>query len=149
MRSPRRTFVLISFLWGVLSTASPTSAARATPLSDDGAEENTKVGTASWYGGNEAGRRTASGAIFDPTQLTAAHRTLPLGTCVRVTNLGTGHFVIVLIIDRGPYIPGRIIDLSEGAARMLGMLRAGLAQVRIDIVASCLKEASAGTTSHS
>lgn len=82
----------------------------------------------------------ASGAIFDPSQLTAAHRTLPLGTCVRVTHLGNGRFVVVPIIDRGPYIHGRLIDLSEAAAQILGMKWTGLAQVRIDVVPSCLKE---------
>ena len=103
-------------------------------LSDD-AETNTRIGTASWYGTKEAGRRTASGAIFDPRQLTAAHRSLPLGTCVRVTDLANGRFVIVPIIDRGPYIRGRVIDLSEAAARMLGIIRAG--------------EMNAGTTTRS
>jgi rare lipoprotein A len=83
---------------------------------------------------------THSGAIFDPRQPTAAHRTLPLGTCVRVTHLGNGHFVVVPIIDRGPYIHGRLIDLSEIAAQRLGMKQAGLAQVRITVVPSCLKE---------
>ena len=136
-----RTFLVASVLWAALPTAAnAASAARATPLLSDNAETNTQIGTASWYGTREAGRRTASGVIFDPRQLTAAHRTLPLGTCVRVTDLGNGRFVIVPIIDRGPYIHGRLIDLSEAAAQTLGMRWAGLAQVRIDVVSSCLKE---------
>lgn len=96
-----------------------------------------QIGIASWYGNREAGHRTASGTIFDPSQATAANRTLPLGTCVRVTHLGNGRAVVVPITDRGPYVRGRLIDLSEMAAQMLGMKQTGLAQVRMDVVASC------------
>jgi rare lipoprotein A len=103
--------------------------------------ERTQIGIASWYGRREAGHRTASGAIFDPGLKTAAHRTLPLGSCVRVTHLGNGRFVTVPIIDRGPYIRGRLIDLSEAAALTLGMRRTGLARVRIDVKTTCLDEA--------
>jgi rare lipoprotein A len=140
-RFRHRSFLLVSILWTALCiAASPASAARAVSLAANNAEPNAQIGIASWYGAKEAGRRTASGAIFDPRQPTAAHRTLPLGTCVRVTHLGNGHFVVVPIIDRGPYIHGRLIDLSEIAAQRLGMKQAGLAQVRITVVPSCLKE---------
>jgi rare lipoprotein A len=98
----------------------------------------TQIGIASWYGAREAGHKTASGTIFDPSYPTAAHRTLPLGTCVRVTDLRNSRFVIVPVTDRGPYIPGRLIDLSENAAQTLDMKTSGLARVRVDVVSSCL-----------
>jgi rare lipoprotein A len=89
---------------------------------------------ASWYGPGFAGRRTANGETFDPTQLTAAHRTLPFGTLVRVTNLANGLSVVVRINDRGPFRAGRIIDLSRAAAERLGMIGTGTATVRLELV---------------
>jgi len=88
------------------------------------------VGEASWYGIEERGRPTASGEPMDPGALTAAHRTLPFGTIVEVTNLATGATVQVRINDRGPFVHPRVIDLSHEAARRLGMVREGVAQVR-------------------
>ena len=99
-----------------------------------------QVGMASWYGRREAGHRTASGAIFDPTLKTAAHRTLPLGSCVLIMHLGNSRSLVVPVTDRGPYASGRVIDLSQAAARALGMERAGLARVRIRATA-CLRTA--------
>ena len=90
------------------------------------------VTRASWYGRAFRGRRTASGRIFNPNELTAAHRTLRLGTRVRVTDLGGGRSVVVQITDRGPYVRGRGIDLSYAAARHIGMVERGVAPVRID-----------------
>jgi peptidoglycan lytic transglycosylase len=81
-----------------------------------------------------AGRRTASGERFDPAALTAAHRELPFGTRLRVTNLDNGRSVTVRINDRGPFAQGRILDLSFAAARELGMLRSGVARVRIEVL---------------
>jgi rare lipoprotein A len=89
------------------------------------------TGRASWYGPGFAGRSTASGDRFDPKGLTAAHRNLPFGTPVRVTNLHNGRSVVVTINDRGPYVKGRVLDVSLGAARALGMLRRGVASVLI------------------
>jgi rare lipoprotein A len=89
-------------------------------------------GMASWYGPGFHRHRTADGERFDMNALTAAHRTLPLNSVVRVTNLDNGRSVIVRINDRGPYEPGRIIDLSAKAARDLGMKEDGLAHVRIE-----------------
>lgn len=89
------------------------------------------VGLASWYGAHWQGRITASGKPFNDRKMTAAHRTLPLDTRVKVTNLENGRSVEVTITDRGPYVPGRVIDLSKAAARKLGMLKQGLAPVRI------------------
>ena len=91
-----------------------------------------QTGTASWYGHEHAGRATASGAVFDPDRLTAAHRKLPLGTRVRVTHIASGRSVVVTINDRGPYVRGRIIDLSHEAAEQLGMVDTGLAKVRLE-----------------
>jgi rare lipoprotein A len=92
------------------------------------------TGIASWYGRRFMGRKTASGEIFDPEQMTAAHRRLAMGTIVKVTNLKNGRQALVRINDRGPYIPGRIIDLSRAAARKMDMLYRGLAPVRMEVV---------------
>ena len=94
----------------------------------------TETGVASWYGIPYNGRRAASGEIFDMEKLTAAHRTLPFETWVEVTNLGNGKRVEVRINDRGPFVDGRIIDLSQAAARQIDMLRAGLARVRLRVI---------------
>ncbi|WP_243454778.1 septal ring lytic transglycosylase RlpA family protein [Meiothermus sp. CFH 77666] len=91
-------------------------------------------GWASWYGPRFHGRRTANGERFNKFRLTAAHRTLPFNTRVRVTNLHNGRSVVVRINDRGPYIRGRIIDLSYAAARQLGMHRQGVIQVKVEIL---------------
>jgi rare lipoprotein A len=90
------------------------------------------VGHASWYGERFRGRPTASGDVFDPRALTAAHRTLPLGAVVRVTNLQNGRSALARINDRGPYVEGRILDCSEGLARALGFRARGLTRVAID-----------------
>jgi rare lipoprotein A len=95
-----------------------------------------QVGTASWYGEYFEGRATASGEPFNMYDLTAAHPTLPLGSWVRVTNLGNGRRILVRINDRGPIIPGRIIDLSYSAAQALAFREKGLQQVRLDLVSA-------------
>jgi rare lipoprotein A len=92
------------------------------------------TGIASWYGRRFIGKKTANGEIFDPEKMTAAHRRLPMGTIVRVTNERNGRQATVRINDRGPYIPGRIIDLSRAAARTMDMIERGLAPVRMEIV---------------
>jgi rare lipoprotein A len=92
-----------------------------------------QIGVASWYGKQFHGRSTASGEGFDMFELTAAHRQLPLGTYVKVTNLHNGKWIVVRVNDRGPYVEGRIMDLSYGAARMLSF-RSGLERVRLDVV---------------
>ncbi len=91
-------------------------------------------GTASYYADAFHGKQAANGEIFDMHDLTAAHRTLPFGTLVKVTNLTNQKSVVVRIIDRGPYVEGRIIDLSLGAARSVDMVTSGTAQVRIEVV---------------
>jgi rare lipoprotein A len=91
-------------------------------------------GEASYYGHELAGNRTASGERFNPNGLTAAHRTLPLGTKIRVTNVANGRSVIVRVNDRGPFVRSRLIDVSLGAAREINMVRSGKAQVRLELV---------------
>ena len=93
-----------------------------------------QTGRASWYGRLFHGKKTASGETYDMYDLTAAHPSLPLGSWVKVTNLKNDRSVIVRINDRGPLMPGRIIDLSYGAARMLGMKTNGIDPVRLDLV---------------
>ncbi|WP_282361769.1 septal ring lytic transglycosylase RlpA family protein [Pseudomonas sp. PS01300] len=90
-----------------------------------------QTGTASYYGSRHHGKRTASGEPFDQHGLTAAHRSLPFGTRVQVTNLANDRRVVVRINDRGPHTRGRLIDLSRAAADQLGMLRSGTARVRV------------------
>jgi rare lipoprotein A len=91
-------------------------------------------GTASWYGPGFFGNRTANGEVFRPGTLTAAHRTLPFGTRVRVTNLNNGRSTIVRINDRGPFHDSRVIDLAHGAAHQLGVASSGLAPVRLEVL---------------
>jgi rare lipoprotein A len=103
------------------------------PKEDYGYEE---TGIASWYGPGFSGGRTANGEVFDPTELTAAHRTLPMPSLVRVTNLDNGRSVVVRVNDRGPFAAGRIIDLSQRSAQLLGFEKNGTAKVKVAILAS-------------
>ena len=92
------------------------------------------IGEASWYGPGFQGKKTASGEIFDDSKLTAAHKTIPLGSKAKVTNLTNGKTVEVKINDRGPFIDGRMVDLSQAAAQALGMIDRGTARVQIDLL---------------
>ncbi len=96
--------------------------------------ERPVVGRASFYADGLRGRETASGEPYDPEELTAAHRTLPFGTRVRVVRRPSGRAVVVRINDRGPFVPERIIDLSRAAADALGMVDAGVAEVEITVL---------------
>jgi rare lipoprotein A len=98
-------------------------------------------GVASWYGESFHGKQAANGALFDMEALTAAHRTFPLGSVVRVVNLANGKHLHVRINDRGPYVNGRILDLSRGAAARLGMMEGGLSVVRVQLVGERLPAA--------
>ncbi len=93
-----------------------------------------QVGAASWYGSGFNGKTTASGEVFDESKFTAAHKTFPVGSKARVINLNNGKSVEVLINDRGPHVAGRIIDLSQAAAKALGMIDRGVAQVQIELL---------------
>ena len=99
-------------------------------------------GLASWYGGKFQGRQTANGEIFDTNKFTAAHKTLAFGTVVKVTNLENGKSTVVRINDRGPFIPGRIIDLSRAAAVAIGLAGKGVAKVRVEELPSGSPEAA-------
>ncbi|EDL49178.1 septal ring lytic transglycosylase RlpA family protein [Erythrobacter sp. SD-21] len=106
-------------------TTEPEPAASESPMAD---------GEASYYGSELAGNLTASGEAFDPSQLTAAHRFLPLGSKVRVTNPRSGQAVVVRINDRGPFHGNRVIDLSTAAARKIGLIRSGTGRVRLALL---------------
>ncbi|WP_436657371.1 septal ring lytic transglycosylase RlpA family protein [Paraburkholderia xenovorans] len=115
-------------------TTQGSALADAKPLTDEGSgvSDFHQTGRASWYGRGFHGRRTANGERYDMHALTAAHRTLPLGSYVRVTNPATSRSVVVRINDRGPYARGRVIDLSMAAAAVLDMRHAGTARVEIE-----------------
>ena len=117
----------------VLAKASQGSSHPLEPV-DVGREDPYQVGIASYYGKRFHGRRTATGEIFNMWAMTAAHRALPMGTIVNVTNMENGRSVEVKVNDRGPFIKGRVLDLSYGAAAKLGMIRHGLAKVKIVVV---------------
>ena len=129
----RRLFsltVMVAFL-----ALSLTAAPNIPPGSKNSASKAYQIGKASWYGKQFHGRTTASGEPYDMFQFTAAHRQLPLGTWVKVTNMHNGRWVIVRVNDRGPVPESRIIDLSYGAAEMLFDAKdRGLLKVRLDIV---------------
>jgi rare lipoprotein A len=97
---------------------------------------STEIGLASWYGPPYAGRKGADGTVYDQNAMTAAHLTLPMGTMVRVTNLTNNQSVVVKITDRGPFVRGRIIDLSLAAAKATGVYRAGVAKVKVEAFAA-------------
>jgi len=104
------------------------------PLKNSSLSASWQFGVASWYGPKFQGLPTASGPPFDMNAMTCAHRYLPLGTRIKVTNLMNLKSALLKVNDRGPYVGGRMIDVSRGAAKSLGFLGAGLAPVRIDVV---------------
>lgn len=146
-RSLAHGMALALFIAGLGAAQSP-QRLQATPApnrTDLGTTETRKqalktkayqVGTASWYGDYFDGKPTASGEPYDMNDMTAASLTIPLGTYVRVTNLHNGRAVIVKVNDRGPVVPGRIIDVSYGAAKVLQFKQKGLQRVRLDLVAA-------------
>lgn len=115
----------------VISGCGGPSPARTDPADTD---RSGTVGLASWYSDALHGRTTANGETYDRAALTAAHRSLPFGTRVRVTRIETGEDVVVRINDRGPFVEGRIIDLSRRAAEALGMIDAGVVRVRVVVL---------------
>jgi rare lipoprotein A (peptidoglycan hydrolase) len=134
----------LAFTNAVADETTPVAAvlAEAVPGEVDLTLAAEQVGLASWYGADFQGKPTASGQIFDEEKLTAAHRTLPLRSRVRVTNLENGRSVEVRINDRGPYVQGRVLDLSTRAAKALGMQKEGLALVRIELLPTELASAA-------
>jgi rare lipoprotein A len=127
--------VLVLSACSVERTAAPPPAARPVTV---GPERPTfaQIGLACWYGPEFQGQATASGERFDMRAMTAAHRSLPFGTIVRVTDLGTGRAVTVRINDRGPLVAGRVLDLSRRAAGQLGVDGDGTVRVRLEVFAS-------------
>jgi rare lipoprotein A len=111
------------------ATAAGATAAPSQPEEGLSPTQSSFEGYASWYGGDFHGKMTSSGELYDKEAFTAAHRSLPFGTMLLVTNLDNGASVVVRVTDRGPFVKGRIIDVSEGAARILGMLPTGTAHV--------------------
>jgi len=145
MRIPARQALAILLLGAVLLTGCAASRPSVTverqvrTASHEGtarAERPARVqtGVASYYGGEHTGARTASGERFDPKSMTAAHRTLPFGTRVRVTNLANGRSVVVRVNDRGPFRKSRIVDVSRAAAAELRMIASGTAKVRLEVI---------------
>lgn len=123
-----------SFAEAFAEFRAPTAPAPTDPAAASTLATTLGTGSASYYADRFHGRRTASGEVYDNTALTAAHRTLPFGTRVRVTNPATGASVVVRINDRGPFTPGRTIDVSRAAAEQLGLIRAGHAPVALDLI---------------
>ncbi len=126
-------YAVITVIMAALTCAAPSLA---------GKEAYTEEGLASWYGKKFQGKKTASGEKFNMRKLTAAHRTLPFGTRVKVTRIENGKSVVVKINDRGPFVEGRIIDLSKAAAKKLDMINTGVARVRIKVVKSAQNKKS-------
>jgi len=112
--------------------------ATAVPAESETSAQTVQLGLASWYGPGFHGKETASGEIFDQRQMVAAHRTLPLGSVIQVTNLENGRRLTLRVIDRGPYgrnyRKGTILDVSRGAAGRLGFIRDGIVRVRIKVL---------------
>lgn len=121
---------------GTESEALKKPAAPALPIATPSAPRvrSVSTGEASWYGPGFYGNRTANGEVFRPGTMTAAHRTLPFGTKVRVTNLWNGRSAVVRINDRGPFHGRRVIDLAHGAASQLGLISSGIAQVKLEVL---------------
>ncbi len=117
--------------------AEPTIPANARPLSSE-------TGLASWYGPPYHNRRGSNGEVYNMNAMTAAHRTYPLGSIVRVTNVKTGSTALVRITDRGPFIPGRVLDLSLAAARKLDVWKPGVAEVKVELMQSAGTQGAPG-----
>jgi rare lipoprotein A len=128
--------MLLSLAICIVATPTLFAASRSSKsTSDDHEVVSTSRGMASWYGGRWIGRKTANGEIYRAGDMTAAHKTLPFGTRVRVTDVRTGESTVVRINNRGPFVKGRVIDLSEAAASDLGMKRRGVARVKLEVLA--------------
>jgi rare lipoprotein A len=141
-RSPFVAALIVSALAAAFVGCGGSASKPAAKASDDKSGKSVAAttpghvqeGIASWYGGKHHGGPTASGERFDKNAMTAAHRTLRMNSRVRVTNKRNGRSVVVRINDRGPYTKGRIIDVSEAAARQLGMIERGIVPVRVEVM---------------
>ena len=128
--------LFLSILLGISLVLPATELFAKQPANHKSRTAHTKqmTGIASYYGGKFHGRRTASGEIFNKNAMTAAHRSLPFGTKIKVTNLRNGRTVLVRVNDRGPHAPGRMIDLSQAAAKKIGLSHAGTARVKLQVI---------------
>jgi rare lipoprotein A len=147
MEATRRYSALIALI-ALVAIAAPERAAAQNSGASSQLGVSIESGLASWYGHPFHGRLTASGEVYDMEAMTAAHKTLPFGTELRVLCLETGASVVVRVNDRGPFVAGRIIDLSAAAARALGLEKRGLTRVSLSIASSAaaLPPSSAGGT---
>lgn len=138
------TILVLLALTSACASKTPRPVSVPAPAEPPSTSAWSQEGLASWYGGGDGfdGKPTASGEIFDTFQFTAAHRELPLGTIVDVTNVETGASVRVRVNDRGPFVRGRIIDVSRAAAQRLGMIGPGVARVRLTIASPAPAEAA-------
>jgi rare lipoprotein A len=127
----RRLLVGLSVGLGVLAGCAPRAARPPAEEKPPPGRAWLEEGLASYYGPGLAGRPTASGEKFNPQKLTAAHKKLPFGSCLRVVNMENGRSVEVRVNDRGPFVKGRVVDVSTAAAKQLGMMEKGLARVRL------------------
>src|SRR5439155_7165910 len=116
------------------SAAESQEAPASVSVPPDAKPISVETGLASWYGAPYHNRRSSNGEVYDMNAMTAAHRTLPLGSIARVTNLKTGHTAVVRITDRGPFVNGRIVDLSLAAAKKADVWQAGIAKVRLELL---------------
>lgn len=138
------TYLFLLFSCGFYSSPYESSYKGSPEIKEEksNTSDDIQIGMASWYGIEEHKNRAASGETFDKNELTAAHKTLPMDTIVRVTNLENGRDVIVRINDRGPFVKGRIIDLSYAAAREVDMLGPGIAKVKVEVISSLTRDTS-------
>jgi rare lipoprotein A len=145
MRPSRRSVVLFAAAWLCASCAKKKRVRAPAPAPLAAVPGTVEHGIASWYGNPYHGRRSANGEIYDMEKLTAAHRTLPFDCWVEVTNLNNGRKVQVRITDRGPFVEGRIIDLSRAAARQIEMIGPGIVKVRMEVIAAPAISPSGGS----
>ena len=130
----KNTFLFLALICLPLLSFSVSLNGEAAVKENSGYKNKSKIGIASWYGKRFHDRKTASGKNFNMYNHTAAHRSLPLGTKVRVVNLKNGKNIVVDINDRGPYIKGRMIDLSYAAAKSIGIISDGIAKVKVEVI---------------
>lgn len=131
-RRPR--FALAGAVAAAMAAACAHPGLRPSPPELGRAPERVELGLASYYASSLQGHRTASGARYDRRAMTCAHRTHAFGTLLRVTDVESGRSVLVRVTDRGPFAPGRVVDLSWAAARQLGIIESGIARVRVELV---------------